>query len=344
MMCKTGINVLLKCLGLLGVVAWLTPVLFDSSVSEKVSPKTPRREQPAPPSASSPALVTDVTITLPPVPPPEPSVRPPAPPSPLAPARPETGPATTPPPAAAKPGVGTVLTVNGPASATDQAMRRRSLSANDRVFENETLETAAGARLQIKLDDGSDLALGQSSSIILDACLLDRQKAENSNFAMRVIRGLCRVVTGAITEVNPDRFKVQTRMCTIGIRGCDVSVRAGADKEEILIITLAPQKNVRVQAASDGTALRNIVTGKEIAVEATRRTTFDVTEPQTMVSLAVGKAPESKPIPGEKLREIMRETSALPATRYDVLQKPDGATLMLQPEPTPSPAKAPQPK
>jgi hypothetical protein len=121
-------------------------------------------------------------------------------------------------------------------------------------------------------------------------------------------------------------------------------VRAGADKEEILIITLAPQKNVRVQAASDGTALRNIVTGKEIAVEATRRTTFDVTEPQTMVSLAVGKAPESKPIPGEKLREIMRETSALPATRYDVLQKPDGATLMLQPEPTPSPAKAPQPK
>ncbi|MDI6774229.1 MAG: FecR domain-containing protein [Verrucomicrobiota bacterium] len=340
---RAFIAVVILVLGLLGVVAWLTPILFDLSIPARV-PASPGRATPA--SATAPApppQVTRVDIVVPPAVEPVRAPRPTPPPPPLArsPRQPTPGDAT---PAAAetaqaafqKPGIGTIASIRGTASATDSAMRRRSLTLDARVFPNEVIETSARAKLQIRLDDGSELLVSENSHLILDHYVFDRQNVERTGFVMRAVSGFCRVVTGAIAEINPDRFKVQTRLSTIGIRGCDLCVKPTGDVEEVYVLSLAPQKMIRVETTSDGTALRNILTGKEIPVEAARRVVFDVTEPQTMIAIAPGRAPESKAIPGDKFREILRESSPLPATRHEVIQKPDSAVLMPQSDVEPS--------
>jgi len=51
--------------------------------------------------------------------------------------------------------------------------------------------------------------------------------------------------------MNPDRFKVTTRMATIGIRGCELGFKITKESENVYVINLAGKETVRITTQAE---------------------------------------------------------------------------------------------
>jgi hypothetical protein len=120
---------------------------------------------------------------------------------------------------------GVVIGLQGAAVAAQADGQVRALSMSSPVFAGETLRTEAGARIQIMFEDDSLVSLGENSELTIDEYVYDPNKPADNGLAVRIGKGLARVITGAITDLNPERFKVRTSRATIGIRGCELGFR-----------------------------------------------------------------------------------------------------------------------
>ncbi|MBN2301698.1 MAG: FecR domain-containing protein [Lentisphaerae bacterium] len=233
---------------------------------------------------------------------------------------------------AKQPGIGRIEKITGRAFAVGQDKKRRQLMTGARVFLNDQIETAQGGRIDICFDDQSVISQGENSMIVLDEYVYDADKSEKCNFAMRFLRGTCRVVTGIITDVNPERFRVRTRMATIGIRGCDLSFKSVMDRDDIRILDLAGVKIVQVETTKHGEQVMNMLTGDPIDIPAAEKHTIIVNKPRTLVSMVRGKGATQHSMSLEEVRAAISETSANTPARYSIKQARDGAVMTLKPE------------
>lgn len=368
-------------LALLGVGAVMTRSLFDMSVEGTEIARLEKPERPAPAAqrdfpvaeriievgSEKPAVVSPPSAAGESVPSPvrnqvrraEPArpaagparVKPE--PAPAAPARapvPKVTRSAAPPPAGAPDageeaaGIGRVTGIRGAVYATDTSGARRILALESWIFSNDKIDTGQDARLAIKFQDGSTLSQGENTTIVVDKYVYDPKNCDKSCFAVRFIRGLCRVITGAIAELNPNRFEVRTRMATVGIRGCDLAFRATPERDDIYVIDLAGKKLVRVNTASDGRRLINVLTGHALEVDDAKRTVIDITEPNSVVFITHGKGATRGTVGLEDIRQISAETSLLTPARPELLQAPDGAVFIVQPEKSAPPQSADQAK
>ena len=229
-------------------------------------------------------------------------------------------------------GIGGVMSIRGDAVATGANRSARTLRQDARVFLNDQIETGPKAKLQIKFDDGSVLSQGENSTVVIDEYIYAPGKPSECGMAMRLVKGTCRIITGLITKANPERFKVRTRMATVGIRGCDVAFRTQPDRDDVYVLELAGEKQVVVTAAKDGSPVIDPVTGKELPIDEAKRQVVDVVQGGSMVSVVSGKGiVEQRPIGQDELRGVTAETSYLPPARHDLEQGPASATFIIQP-------------
>jgi hypothetical protein len=126
---------------------------------------------------------------------------------------------------AADGGIGMVSALEG------RAVARRNgadvaLALKDRVFESDAITASAGAKIQILLDDDSAITIAQDSTIQISDFL---DSGSDSKFSAHLAEGHARIVTGRITENNPDGFNVTTKHAAIGIRGTILTITATED-------------------------------------------------------------------------------------------------------------------
>jgi len=95
--------------------------------------------------------------------------------------------------------------------------------------EGDEIITSKKSRVQVMLKDETVVTIGASSSFSFEEFAFDGSK--NSKIAMRANRGFFRSVTGKISKIAPERFKVRTASATIGIRGTDFSGNISGDGE-----------------------------------------------------------------------------------------------------------------
>ena len=231
-----------------------------------------------------------------------------------------------------KPGIGEVVLIQGEAYAFGADQKRRSLTLKSRVMLNETVETGPDSRLRMEFDDGSVVAQGENSLLLLDEYVYDPQDAENCRFSARFLRGVCRVITGLITEANPRRFTIRTRMATIGIRGCTMGFRSMADRDDIYVFELPEDKSIHIDTTRDGSNVMDPGTGKAVQVAADNQHEIIVTKPRVLVSVVRGRGASESGISVEQYREIMDLSSFRPSARYELHQSPDQAVFKLQPK------------
>lgn len=86
------------------------------------------------------------------------------------------------------------------------------------VMSGDLLMTGPGARLEVDFLDGTRLTLGENTHLDIDHYAFDPDEAALS---LHMTVGVFRVVSGAIAEINPDKFAVSTPLAAIGIRGTD---------------------------------------------------------------------------------------------------------------------------
>lgn len=142
--------------------------------------------------------------------------------------------------------IGQVVELHGSASAVGSDGQSRNLELKSGIFLNDKIATAKDSSLQVVFNDDSIISQGENSELTVDQYVYTPGKKDDVNCAMKMTKGFFRVVTGKITTLNPDRLKVQTRMATIGVRGCEVGFALDEDREDIYIMWLPYGKSILV--------------------------------------------------------------------------------------------------
>lgn len=127
--------------------------------------------------------------------------------------------------------IGTVTIAHGNAIA-EGADGIRPLGAESPVYADETIKTTgAGSAVEIKFLDGAVLSQGPNSTVVLDDYVYDAVQS-TGEMAVKLLQGTLRSVTGEIVDTNPEGFRIETPLATIGIRGTTTGHVVGANGTE----------------------------------------------------------------------------------------------------------------
>ena len=110
------------------------------------------------------------------------------------------------------------------------------LAMNSPMYREDVVQTGDASSLKIQFGDTSTVSLAASSRIRLDAY---EERGEDSRFAMQVLAGLSRIVTGQIVKDNEKGFSVTTAEATVGIRGTDCTVIREEGKTLVVVNKIA---------------------------------------------------------------------------------------------------------
>lgn len=96
---------------------------------------------------------------------------------------------------------------------------RRALQKGSEIQAGDAIETAVGARAQIRFSDGGFFALQPESQFRVDQYHFEGKSDGKEKSFFSLLKGGFRAITGAIGHVNRNSYKVATQAATIGIRG-----------------------------------------------------------------------------------------------------------------------------
>lgn len=136
--------------------------------------------------------------------------------------------------------IGSVIVLEGRATAVRATGVEEDLGVGTDVFLNDRILTRSRARLTIRFLDESTLSQGENSELVLNEFVFNPAQKKENVFQVRLIQGAFRCITGKIVEMNPERFGLRTGKMTIGIRGTDIGIdinpRTG--EENLLVFDL----------------------------------------------------------------------------------------------------------
>ncbi|MGH8530633.1 MAG: FecR family protein [Nevskiales bacterium] len=120
---------------------------------------------------------------------------------------------------------GRVLFVSGDASIERGGQKSPALKGQ-LIQTGDVLVTGAGARLQWRMADDSFYALRQNSRFEIKEYTATKGTNGGGTALYNLLRGGVRVLSGLIGKGNPDAFKLNTPVATLGIRGTDFTTIA----------------------------------------------------------------------------------------------------------------------
>jgi len=164
----------------------------------------------------------------------------------------------------------------------ERAGKQRPASPGTELIATDTLRTGAGARLYIKLAEGSTVKLGENASLQL----LDLVPERGGLFraTLNVIAGAFRFTTEAVAKPRPRDVKLRISTVTAGIRGTDLWGRSVRDNEIVCLIEGAI----------------------EVGAESEKPVRMD--QPRQFYQRDKGRTQPLSVITPEKLAELARET------------------------------------
>ncbi|MGD9872995.1 MAG: FecR domain-containing protein [Kiritimatiellia bacterium] len=194
--------------------------------------------------------------------------------------------------------IGKVVGIQGAVSATGADGIERQLALNAEVFQNDTIKTGTDAKIQLMFTDDTLFAQGANSEAELTEYIFTPKKAENNAMGMKLGLGVFRVITGKITDLNPERFKVKTGRATIGIRGCELGFKNTRNADRVFIVRVPQGRRIIIDE------IRDLGAAGE-----PRAPRIDVEEQNILYVIEDGVAPERRTILPDDLLELYEETA-----------------------------------
>jgi hypothetical protein len=115
--------------------------------------------------------------------------------------------------------IGKVIAVRGIVEAVDKNKKTRVLERRSEFFVGDTLTTKAKASIKLRFIDGTLTSLKPETTLKLtNYHYKSGDKANNRNIS-ELIQGGLKSMTGRLSKNNPDAYKIETPVATIGIRG-----------------------------------------------------------------------------------------------------------------------------
>lgn len=238
---------------------------------------------------------------------------------------------TIPPePSSEQVGIGKATSVSGETFISLPGKKRTTLDANMRISQQSKIETGPNSYIQITFDDNSTISIAENSALIVDEYIYNPHKAEENNMSIRFVKGMCRIFTGMITNLNPERFLVRSRMTSIGIRGCEVAISSDSIHDTVYILDVSDGKTIVVDTTSNGNPLSNPSTEESFYVDDSIRQTIIVSESAQLIALNQGQKPKQRSMTPTEIREIQEQTSHMSPAKYDIQDQRGGIKLRFQ--------------
>jgi hypothetical protein len=116
------------------------------------------------------------------------------------------------------------------------------------VEEKDAITTKALSNAQIIFSDGTAISIGANTNFKVQEYLFD-EKSNNAKLKVGISEGTFKAVTGKIGKISPERFKLETKTATIGIRGTRLLgfvIKEGPDTIACTqgVITVAPLRSL----------------------------------------------------------------------------------------------------
>lgn len=119
---------------------------------------------------------------------------------------------------------GTVQNLSGTLSAQRADGSVALLSERSQVRAGDVLETQRESYALIRFADGGQVTMRPGTQLRLDTFGFDERDPARDGFAMSLLKGGFRAVTGLIGRRSRDAYRVTTATATVGIRGTDFNV------------------------------------------------------------------------------------------------------------------------
>lgn len=128
--------------------------------------------------------------------------------------------------------------------------QRATLQVGDALHEQDRLVTGANALLMVMFVDQARLSLRADTEVLIRHYRIDPAGAA-TQLDMELVRGTVRQISGEAARRQPERYRLNTPIATIGVRGTDFLARASASKVETYvhegtIVVLPPTDQCRV--------------------------------------------------------------------------------------------------
>lgn len=124
-----------------------------------------------------------------------------------------------------RPVAGTAETVSGKATLTPaSASQGQALKQGSQIREGDTIETGAGGYVYVITADQGFISLRPNSRLTIDRYRFDPKNPSAAEIRWTLHSGVARVVSGRGIEAAKNRFRMNTPIAAIGVRGTDFSV------------------------------------------------------------------------------------------------------------------------
>jgi hypothetical protein len=153
--------------------------------------------------------------------------------------------------ASAAPQAGEVLTLFGQCSGETEG-GRRLLEPGDAVHIGETLEVAAGAKLKLRMNDGSIIAIAAGSRLTITDYRVAKG-GDSRDATLSLGAGLLRAVVSTL-KISP-HFEVDTATGVAAVRSTDWFIEAQPGSTQVGVL-------------EGRVSLKSVATGKEIVIPA----------------------------------------------------------------------------
>lgn len=121
---------------------------------------------------------------------------------------------------------------------------RRSARAGGPVWVGDRIETAVGGHVHIRFVDDALVSVRPNSRLVVEDYHYDSKQVRQSLVRFRLDQGVARSISGAAAEGARERFRLNTPLAVIGVRGTDFVVHADAQQTQALVnqgaIIMAP--------------------------------------------------------------------------------------------------------
>lgn len=105
-----------------------------------------------------------------------------------------------------------------PANPADGAAPRR-LQAGDALYVGEQISAAADGQAVLQTLDAGYIAVRPGASFAMEQFVAE--KSADDRFALRLLQGGLRLITGWVARLQPKAYRITTRTATVGVRGTD---------------------------------------------------------------------------------------------------------------------------
>lgn len=149
--------------------------------------------------------------------------------------------------------IGQVISMTGSVKALLADGSSRVLDLDSPVYAKEKLITGPASNVEVRLLDETILAQGPDSTISLDDYVFSPDPTV-SKLLFKMSTGTFRFLSGEIVKQNPDAFKLETPLTSIGIRGTEPFAVVGPT-EVVGLISIDPAHTMEVTTAKGKTSM-----------------------------------------------------------------------------------------